>query len=123
VPEDRFDDLFGMYIDLRLRRAMELKIASLSGRRLIESREDEEAIDEEEVDDEMPQAGIPTPRQLAPPSSPKAPPTEAPHQNHPGHPGQQNGYTPPRPKRGRPPGPRPQLPGGSPGQDNNQEGF
>ena len=122
MPEDRFDDLFGLYIDLRLGRAMKRKIESLENRRHFESREDDEILYEEEIDEVPPAVEIPTPRQLAPPP-PHAPPSEAPQQQHPRNSGQQNGYTPSRPKRGRPPGPRPQLPGGSSGQNNNQEGF
>ena len=30
MSQDRFDDLFGLYIDLRLRRAMELKLVDLA---------------------------------------------------------------------------------------------
>jgi hypothetical protein len=117
---DRFDDLFGLYIDLRLWRAMQRKVASLNDGRHAEPDE------ELEYEEELPDAGTVSPaqhQQLPPPSPPPPEPTEPKQQQHPQHPGQQNGYTPPRPKRGRPPGPRNQLPGGPSGRNNNQEGF
>jgi hypothetical protein len=123
VSEDRFDDLFGLYIDLRLRRAMERKIAPLESPRRFGGREDEEVFDGEEIDEEPPRAEIPAPRQLAPPP-PQAPPAEGPHQKTERRPGQQNGYSPPPPRgAGRPRKPRPELPGGPPGQHDNQEEY
>ena len=119
MSEDRFDDLFGLYIDLRLWKAMQRKVASLSDGRQAESDE------EIDYDEELPDAGTVCPsqhhQQPPPPVPPHAEPDEAPQQQRPRPPGQQNGYMPPPPRRGRPPKNRHQLPGVPEGQNHNQE--